>query len=256
MDPSTDIQRLYGLIGYPLSHSFSKRYFSEKFKTLGIRDAVYELFPLEKIADLPPLLFRHPNLKGLNVTIPYKEKVIPYLDVLEESAANIGAVNTISFRSGKLFGYNTDVFGFETSLQNFFSKTGRTPDHALVLGTGGASKAVCWVLDRLKINYQRISRSAHPGVKTYSNLGRHDIREAGLIINTTPLGMAPHQSAFPEIPYEYLTANHMLFDLIYNPEMTLFLEKGVEYGAAVKNGMEMLVLQAEKAWLIWNASNE
>lgn len=254
MQVSTPIRRLFGLIGYPLSHSFSKRYFTEKFETLGILDAAYELFPLENITDFPSVPSQHPYLVGLNVTIPYKEKVIPFLDELTESAARVGAVNTIVFRDGKSCGYNTDVYGFETSLKHFFSAEKRTPDEALVLGTGGASKAVCWVLDQLSIKYQRISRSGGPWLKSYTDIREEDIRHAGLIINTTPLGMAPNLEAFPDIPYHYLTTDHLLFDLIYNPETTRFLEKGAQKGAAVKNGMEMLILQAEKAWAIWNGN--
>ncbi|MFT5166098.1 MAG: shikimate dehydrogenase [Saprospiraceae bacterium] len=243
---------LFGLIGYPLSHSFSKKYFTQKFEQEGIADCQYELFPLEAVNHFPALLEAHPNLVGLNVTIPYKEQIIPYLDELEKSAAEIGAVNTIKIKNGKLSGFNTDVFGFETSLKNFVKNNNlKAISKALVLGTGGASKAVTFVLKHLGIEYAMVSRDIKKGDLQYKDLDQSILRDTQLIVNTTPLGTAPGIDSFPDIPYELLNNEHLLFDLVYNPEKTVFLIKGKRMGAHILNGLEMLRGQAEKSWEIW-----
>ncbi len=245
-----EMKKKFGLIGYPLSHSFSSSYFMGKFAALHI-DAVYHNYPLPAISDFPELIKREGLLEGLNVTIPYKTAIIPYLQALDETAALIGAVNTIQIRDGVLKGFNTDVTGFKESLQPLLQ-----PQHqrALVLGTGGASKAVVFALQQLHIPYTLVSRLAGlPGMLRYSELTAQVMAEHTLIINTTPLGTFPDVHQAPEIPYQYLTAGHLLYDLVYNPEETLFLKKGKVAGATFKNGYEMLVLQAEAAWRIWNS---
>lgn len=250
--PARTAERLFGLIGFPLSHSFSKRYFSEKFAKESIGDAFYELFPIETIEQLPGLLAQWPNLKGLNVTIPYKQAVLPYLHVLDESAAEVGAVNVIKISGNQLIGYNSDTYGFLGSLQAFLQENQKNPAHALVLGTGGAAKAVFYALKKLGIDYAIASRNAAPGQYSYVDLHKMDLAQYPLIINTTPLGMSPHTETFPDLPYEQLGPAHLLYDLVYNPEMTTFMQKGLERGAAVANGLAMLHGQAEKAWEIWN----
>lgn len=244
---------LYGLIGYPLSHSFSKQYFTEKFARAGISNSAYRLFPLESIDNLPLLLQSLPELVGFNVTIPYKEQVLEYLDEIDPAAAQIGAVNTVKVNNGKLKGYNTDVYGFEQSLTDFLRK-GKGFSYvknALILGTGGASKAVAFILNKSKINYRYVSRRSGRGYLTYDSIDTADLTDYQLIINTTPLGMSPRTDSCPDLPYRGLTDEHYLYDLVYNPEETLFLQKGKERGARTKNGLEMLYLQAEKAWEIW-----
>ena len=241
----------FGLIGYPLSHSFSKGYFAEKFAKENIVDCKYDVFPLEKIEDFVELCNDKKNLIGLNVTIPYKEKIIPFLDELDETAANIGAVNTIKFSNGKKIGYNSDAYGFEMSLKPFLK-----PYHkqALILGTGGASKAVEYVLRKLGISFQYVSRTKSEKTISYEELlTNYDLRLTTLIINTTPIGMYPNIDTAPDIPYKVITDKHLLYDLIYNPEETLFLKKGKQRGAGTKNGLEMLYLQAERSWQIWNS---
>lgn len=247
--------KLYGLIGYPLSHSFSKRYFGEKFERENIFDCSYELFPLEKIEELEPLL-KTENLVGLNVTIPYKLDVIPYLDDLDpRTAARIGAVNTIRiYPDGSTRGYNTDYYGFKNSLEDWLDHRGEDKNslRALVLGTGGSSKAVTTALEDLQIPFTQVSRSAGENLLTYEEINAEVLEAHRLIVNTTPLGMSPNTEVAPPIPYEHLTARHYLYDLIYNPGETLFLRKGSEKGAATMNGLTMLHLQAEKSWSIWN----
>lgn len=240
--------RLFGLIGYPLSHSFSKRFFSQKFETEKI-EAQYENYPLKSIKEFPELI-RNYNLSGINVTIPYKQEVIQYLDSMSEEAENIGAVNTIQIRDGKLKGNNTDCYGFEQSLLPYLK-----PSHkkALVLGTGGASKAVVFILDKLGIEWKYVSRRKSANGLTYQEVDTEIVKSHPLIINTTPLGMYPNVEECPEIDYEAIGENHLLYDLVYNPEETLFLQKGKAKGATIKNGLEMLHLQAEKAWEIWNS---
>jgi len=243
-------KKLYGLIGYPLSHSFSKSYFTEKFEQAGITDSYYELFPLESIEQFPSVLKQYPNLRGINVTIPYKEAVIPFLDELDEGARAIGAVNCIKVEQGRLYGYNTDAYGFEQSLLEFLKTNNAQPEQALVLGTGGAAKAVVFVLQQLHLPFQWVSRDADKGDLTYEAIS--SLEEYPLIINTTPLGMAPRIDTFPDIPYHCLSGRHLLYDLVYNPLETQFLQKGAAQGAATQNGLPMLYYQAEKAWSIWN----
>jgi len=237
-----------GLIGYPLSHSFSKKYFAEKFERENINDWQYDLFPLERIELIPELLKKHPSLIGLNVTIPYKEAVIPYLNEVHESAA-FGAVNTIKIDGKKLTGYNTDVYGFEHSLKPLLKKHHKA---ALILGTGGAAKAVAAVFARLGIEFKYVSRTPSAGQFSYKNINNNTINNYTLIVNTTPLGMYPNTDACPDIPYQSLTSRHILYDLVYNPNVTTFLKNGKKQDTYIKNGLEMLYLQAEKAWAIWN----
>lgn len=243
----------YGLIGFPLSHSFSKRFFTQYFADNSI-DAEYLNFEISDISMLPAILKEHPNLVGFNVTIPYKEAVIPYLDSCDAKAAAIKAVNTVKIerKSGKisLKGFNTDLIGFRNSILPLLK-----PHHkkALVLGTGGASKAIVATLNDLSISTQLVSREAKAGVSiSYSQLTEAIMQEYTVVINTTPLGTYPKTENFPEIPYEYLTDKHLLFDLVYNPAVTQFLQKGADRGAATKNGSNMLELQALAAWSIWN----
>lgn len=241
--------RLYGLIGYPLSHSFSKKYFTEKFEREGLKDYQYELFPVSSIEELPQLLEKHPELCGLNVTIPYKEQVLSYLHSENELVKAIRACNCIDIRNGRLKGYNTDVIGFERSLLEQWQ-----PHHkrALILGTGGVSKAVQYIMQKMGLAYRYVSRK--PGVHNYSyeQLTPAIMQEYTLIVNTTPLGMYPNVTEAPPIPYEALTPRHYLFDMVYNPDKTLFLKMGEEKGAAIKNGADMLKIQADESWEIWN----
>jgi len=240
----------FGLIGYPLGHSFSKKYFTEKFKELGLGDHKYELYELKSI-DLFPDLLRDPHLVGINVTVPYKEAVKQFMDTLDQSAEKVGAVNVIRRHGEKLTGYNSDYFGFRTSLENFLPKN--SVKRALILGTGGSSKAVRAVLEDLGIQVVFISRKAGEGVISYDQLTSERISENQLIINTTPLGMHPNVDICPDIPYEALGPTHFLFDLVYNPTTTAFMQRGSDQGARVKNGLEMLHLQADKSWEIWNS---
>lgn len=242
--------RRYGLIGYPLGHSFSASYFADKFEREGIFDASYENFELESIGNFPQLREWHPDLRGLNVTIPYKQAIIPFLDDIDFSAVMIRAVNTIQFSKGKTKGYNTDYIGFRDSIKPLL-KPHHT--HALVLGTGGSSKAVVFALSQMGIDTQFVSRMPQQGALSYAQISKQLLQDYSLIINTTPLGMHPRMEETPEIPYKYLTPNHLLYDLIYNPAETLFLQKGKAQGAVVKNGLEMLQRQAEASWKIWNA---
>jgi len=256
----------YGLIGYPLSHSFSKKYFSDKFEKEHIKGSEYELYPIGHITELPALLKDHPGLCGLNVTIPYKQSVLKYLDRIEEDAKKIGAVNCIRIHAAnsidansdgeagtighdfRLEGFNTDLYGFEMSLKPLLTNR---QDHALVLGDGGAAKAVKCVLENLGITYTLVTRKPQHDSVLYKDLKPHHIEDNLLIINTTPLGMTPHIDECPPIPYENITGDHLLYDLVYNPEKTVFLQKGEQQGAMIKNGLEMLILQAEKSWEIW-----
>lgn len=242
----------YGLIGYPLGHSFSEKYFNDKFKKEGI-NASYSLFPIKEVSLFERLCRKETNLCGLNITIPYKEAVIPFLNDLSEEAVKIGAVNVIKFihKSDGLFlyGYNSDYVGFRDSLKPLLKKEVRK---ALILGTGGASKAVAYALGLLGIEYKFVSRKPSKSQLSYSELDKEIIRENLLIVNTTPLGMFPKTDASPDIPYMYLTSSHICYDLVYNPENTVFMRRSREMGATVKNGLEMLHLQAEEAWRIWN----
>jgi shikimate dehydrogenase len=239
---------LYGLIGFPLIHSFSPSYFLEKFLREGI-DAVYYPFELQKVRDLPYLLRQNRGVRGLNVTIPHKESVIEFLDEVDETAEKIGAVNCIDIRAGKLKGYNTDAIGFEKSLLPLLK-----PHHtkALVLGTGGSSLAVRYVLDKLSIDIVSVSREKKDGALAYTDVDSNIIHEHTLIVNTTPLGMLPNVKGSPSIPYEALTGEHLLYDLVYNPAETAFLSQGRARGAVTKNGLEMLHIQADESWRIWS----
>lgn len=239
----------FGLIGYPLSHSFSKGYFTQKFQQEGIADCQYDVFPLEKIDDFIALCDSYKNLAGLNVTIPYKEKIILFLDQLSEEAAEIGAVNTIKFIDGKKIGYNSDCYGFEMSLRPMLKPHQAS---ALILGTGGASKAVEYVLKKLNIHYQYVSRKKSGTAISYDDLNESIIQHSTIIINTTPIGMYPNVDAAPQIPYQFIGESHLLYDLVYNPEKTQFLKEGELRSAQTKNGLEMLYLQAERSWEIWN----
>lgn len=242
--------RQFGLIGYPLSHSFSKNYFNRKFNDEGIHDCSYELYPIASIAELKSLLDTEKGLHGLNVTIPYKEAVLPFIDHVSTAAQQIGACNCISIKEGKLTGYNTDVIGFEQTLLPLLQ-----PNHkkALVLGTGGAAKAVAWVLQKLKIEYSYVSRHAKKGQLSYEQIDAAILKDFGIIINTTPLGMQPNINQKPSLPYINLTEQHLCYDLIYNPEKTAFLQEAEKQGAVIKNGLDMLLIQAEESWRIWNS---
>lgn len=241
--------RLFGLIGYPLSHSFSKRFFTEKFEKEQISECRYELFPLKTIEELSFLLREQPELEGLNVTIPFKKQVLSMLDE-SHIPAGLDACNCINIQGGRLIGYNTDITGFEKSLIPLLKSYHKK---ALILGNGGATAAVVYVLQKLGIEFDIVSRKWHSGTGlTYEKLNKEIISQSTVIINTTPLGMYPEVETFPDIPYRYLSDRHLLFDLVYNPAKTVFLQKGEKYGAAIKNGEEMLVLQAEESWRIWN----
>ncbi len=245
--------KLFGLIGYPLGHSFSEKYFQNKFDTERIKDVAYKNFPINSIEKLEEIIDEFPELSGLNVTIPYKEKVINYLDELDSTALEIGAVNTIKFIPGSkdilLKGYNTDVIGFTDSLKTVLRDDIRS---ALVLGTGGASKAIIFALKKLGIKTLSVSSSGQPKSISYKRISKTDMADHLLIINTTPLGTYPDINRCPNIPYEFITSRHILFDLVYNPEETLFLKKAKESGAGILNGYNMLVGQAEASWKIWN----
>ena len=253
----------YGLIGYPLSHSFSKKYFTEKFEKENLKDHEYNLFPIEQIEQFPELIKKHTSLKGLNVTIPYKESVIPFLDELNETAKEIGAVNCIKIENDKetesgkrLIGYNTDAFGFRQSIKPFLETQ---HEKALILGTGGASKAVHYVLKTIGIDCYFVTRTKiidnqliTKNEFSYEELNEYVISAFKLIVNTTPLGTYPQVAEAPNIPYEFLTPAHLLYDLVYNPAETEFLKRGKKMGASTINGLSMLHQQAEEAWRIWN----
>lgn len=246
------MEKRFGLIGSTVSHSFSKAYFDEKFFRDGLRDYHYDLYPLANVEDVKKLLADNPELVGLNVTIPYKESVIKLLDGIDQEARAIGAVNVIKIKEGKLTGYNTDSAAFFETLERWFPN--EPGSRAIVLGTGGSSKAVQEALQKLKIPFQLVSRNATRGVITYEDIEKQPglVAEANLIVNTTPLGMSPSTNQFAPIPYDSLTENHYVYDLIYNPARTMFLQKAEMRNAKIKNGLEMLQIQAEKAWAIWN----
>ncbi len=241
--------KVYGLIGKSLSHSFSKNYFEQKFRANRITDSHYELFELPSIDLFPTLLENTKDLKGLNVTIPYKTAVIPYLDEVDTVASSIQSVNTILLDNGKKIGYNTDVIGFEHSLLPWIGKNNNIK--ALILGSGGAAKAVKYVLQKHHIDYKIVSRTPNSEQISYNEMNNY-ITEYQIIINTTPLGMFPNINDFPPINYALITPEHYCYDLIYNPKETLFLSKSKASGASIKNGLEMLEIQAEEAWKIWN----
>jgi len=241
--------RQFGLIGYPLSHSFSKKYFAQKFEKEKLTGFSYENYPIASIEQLPLLLENNPLLEGINVTIPYKEQVLSFLSDQSAVVKEIRACNCIKIENGRLIGHNTDVMGFEQSLM---PKLGSNHRHALILGTGGAAKAVAYVLSKLNIEYRFVSRKNAADNFSYETITPKVLSIYTLIINTTPLGMYPNIDECPFLPYQLLTHHHYLFDLIYNPEKTLFLKKGEEQGAVIKNGDDMLLIQAEESWNIWN----
>lgn len=260
--------RLFGLIGFPLSHSFSEKYFAEKFQREGIKDALYKAFPITDISLVPDLIKSHPDLRGFNVTIPYKEQIIPLLDELDETARVVGAVNCVVLTSPHspvsplptpiLTGYNTDVHGFRQSLKPFLASH---HERALILGTGGAAKAVEYVLRTIGVECvfvtRHLERSREAGFQgktllTYADLNEHVMAMCKLIVNCTPVGTFPNENAAPEIPYEFVTEHHFLYDLVYNPAETEFIRSGKAKGALTLNGLDMLKMQAEEAWRIWN----
>ncbi|OIP00422.1 MAG: hypothetical protein AUJ98_07705 [Bacteroidetes bacterium CG2_30_33_31] len=239
---------IYGLIGKNLSHSFSAEYFNTKFKANKI-NANYKLFPIDNIEKIIEIVSSNKNLKGLNITIPYKESVIPFVNDIDKLGQEIGAINTIKIQNNKLLGYNTDAIGFEKlllSTKAFKSKK------ALVLGYGGASKAVCYTLNELKIEYQKVSRTIHSDSILWEQITREIIKKYEIIINTTPLGMSPNTESFPLIPYDSICRNHLVIDLVYNPVRSIFLELAFKKGAKITNGLSMLYAQADAAWKIWN----
>lgn len=245
--------RTFGLIGFPLSHSFSKKFFTEKFNNEKIAGCKYELFPLERIEQFVDLLSSQPSLHGVNVTIPYKVQVLPFLDEVDDAAKEIGAVNCIHVGRKNaerwIKGYNTDAYGFEESLKPLLK------DHhkkALIFGDGGAAKAVKYVLNQLQIPYLVVTRNPTPDTVLYSAVTEDILNEYQLLINTTPLGMSPNLDSCPLIPYQFVTGQHLAYDLVYNPEETKFLSLVKAQGGTIKNGLEMLYLQAERSWYIWN----
>lgn len=244
------LKKRFGLLGRNISYSFSKGYFTEKFSKEHFEGCSYENFDLPDITYFTELRKNNTDLNGLNVTIPYKQDILPYLDKLSKNASEIGAVNTIKFtKKGKLKGYNTDYYGFQKSLEPLLE-----PHHkkALILGTGGASKGVAFALDKLDIAYTFVSREAKENCIDYSLVNATTFDNYQIIINCTPVGTSPNVDAFPLIPYEYFTERHIAYDLIYNPAETAFLSKAKAQGAQIKNGLDMLIFQAEKAWKIWN----
>ena len=239
----------YGLIGYPLTHTFSPAFFGEKFAALGLKDYQYQAYPIGDISQIHALL-KSEKLHGFNVTIPYKKSILPLLDQCSNVVKEIQSCNCVKIEKELLTGYNTDVIGFEKSLLTLISSHHRK---AIILGTGGSSAAVAYVLKKLGIDFYFVSRNPkNERTIGYPDLSREIIAAHTLIVNTTPLGMHPNVTGYPDIPYQYLTQKHYLFDLIYNPSKTLFIEKGTDQGATVKNGKEMLIIQAEESWNIWS----
>ena len=244
------VRKRFGLLGRNINYSFSKGYFTDKFNNENFEGCTYENFDIQEIDAFIEIIKNTPDLKGLNVTIPYKEAIIPFLDKLSKKAALIGAVNTIKItKKGKLKGYNTDYYGFKKSLEPLLKSHHKK---ALILGTGGASKGVAFALDELNIPYTFVSREATENAIDYNRINATTFDNYQIIINSTPVGTSPNTEVFPLIPYEYFTKNHIAFDLIYNPAETQFLKKAKEQGAQIKNGLDMLIFQAEKAWDIWN----
>ena len=237
----------YGLIGKNISYSFSKGYFTEKFLKLGLNNHVYSNFDLVNIEEFSSLIIK--DLKGLNVTIPYKEKIMPFLDTIDQEAKEIGAVNTIKILNSKLIGYNTDVYGFEHAIK---PKLNKHHKKAMIFGTGGASKAIGFALDKLGIAFLKVSRTPKANEISYKALDKNLMSEHQLLINCTPLGTFPKVEQRPDIPYGHISSSHFLFDLIYNPEKSEFLKRGERQGAQIQNGYKMLELQAERSWEIWN----
>ncbi len=250
MKSSEKKNKLFGLLGRNISYSFSRGYFSDKFIAENISDCQYVNFDMQTIDEFSSVLKNNKNLVGLNVTIPYKQEVIPFLDKLSDDAKKIGAVNTITVsKKGKTKGYNTDCYGFKKSLKPLLKKRHKK---ALILGTGGASKGVAFALDQLKIEYTYVSRIAENNKLSYEQITKQIMDDHLIIINCSPVGTSPNLDKCPEIPYEWLTKKHIAYDLIYNPAETLFLTKAKANGATIKNGLDMLIFQANKAWAIWN----
>lgn len=244
--------KVYGLIGKTLKHSFSQAYFSEKFEKEN-RNSIFQNFELPTIDVFPELIRSNPNLCGLSVTIPYKTAIIPFLDAIDPDALEIGSVNSIRVKGGHTKGFNTDVIGFKSSIKPFLE---HGMERALILGTGGASKAVAYALRQIGLDVMFVSRTPKQGQLSYSDINENVIKAFRLIVNTTPLGMYPNVASCPNLPYEYLNAGHLLYDLTYNPPLTEFLRKGKERGTAVINGLSMLHIQAEASWEIWNSDSE
>jgi len=242
----------YGLLGKKLTHSYSAEYFNSKFQKEGI-DSIYKLFEIDNIQQISNILETQPFLRGLNVTIPYKEKIIPFLECIDKNAAKIGAVNTIRIVEGKLYGFNTDIIGFEQLLNPLIKKN---IPKALIFGTGGAAKAVGFVLKKKGISFKTVSRSKAKGDLVWEEITPEIIANYQFLINTTPLGMAPQIAAAPPLPYEAVTPNHIAIDLIYNPKATVFLKRCFAQKAVIFNGLHMLYAQAEAAWKIWNLSEK
>lgn len=242
----------FGIIGKDISYSFSRKYFLEKFKKMGFDNYQYYNFDIPEIEEFPFLLYhREDEFRGLNVTIPYKEAIIKYLDEVESEAQKIGAVNTIKVtEDNRLIGYNTDVYGFQKSIEPLLKSHHKK---ALILGTGGASKAIAYVFNKLNIAYKFVSRSENENMLTYEMLDAEMMGEYSIIVNCSPIGTYPNVEEAPAIPYQYLSEKNLLYDLIYNPSETKFLLEGKKHGASIKNGLEMLELQAEKSWEIWNS---
>lgn len=242
---------LFGLIGYPLGHSFSKKYFTEKFEKEGLHDCSFENFPIPSIAEFSAVLHANKKLKGIAVTIPYKQEVLPFLTDTSHLPADLNACNCIKISGENLIGYNTDIVGFKKSIQPLLQAH---HTKALVLGNGGAAAAVITGLKQMNIQVLVVSRQLHQGSDcTYADITPALMKDYNVIVNTTPLGMHPNTDTCPAIPYELLGNNHLLYDLVYNPQQTVFLKKGSEQGAMIKNGWDMLVLQAEENWAIWNS---
>jgi shikimate dehydrogenase len=243
--------KVFGLLGKNISYSFSRGYFAEKFELLGLNKHEYKNFDIQDISGFSSIIKDETCLKGINVTIPYKEEVMQYLDIIDNTAKAIGAVNTIKFtKRGNLKGYNTDVVGFENSISPYFKSHHK---FALILGTGGASKAIAYALKKNKIQYKFVSRK--PSGKeeiSYNDVTNEVLNKYHIIVNCTPIGTSPDIHVSPNIPYQFLSEKHLLFDLIYNPEISAFLAKGKQQGASIKNGFEMLEMQAEESWRIWN----
>ena len=245
---------IYGLIGHPLGHSFSKIYFTDKFENEGI-DAEYKNFDIESIESVLDVIVSNPELRGFNVTLPYKQKILPYLDEVTKEAREIGAVNVVKvIRNGnniKLKGFNSDLVGFTDSIRPLIRSHHKK---ALILGTGGASKAIKYSLENIfNIETVLVSRYSRPGTVTYSDIDSDAVKEYEVIVNCTPIGMYPQTDQYPLLPYHSMSNNNLLYDLIYNPDVTTFMKKGKEYGAVVKNGLEMLLLQAFASWEMWNS---
>jgi len=245
--------KIYGLIGKTLHHSFSRRYFSEKFRSENLTDFQYKNFEIKNLAEQIPELKNNPELKGLNVTIPYKTEIIPFLDNVSEECREINACNCIKISGGKWTGYNTDIIGFEKSFTPFLKPF---QQKALILGTGGASNAVAFVLKKLNIDYVKVSRTKNlsDSVISYEDISEETMKDFQIVINTTPLGTFPNVDECPPLPYEFITAWHYFFDLIYNPAKTLFLSLAEKQGAFIENGDKMLVIQAEESWRIWDGN--